>query len=122
MGTTISINHTILGQSLMNQTFKTKMPYYVTQFMNFGVYESKLYFKQDVLNHTKQTMLYPGTLFTISNVEQCNNTLYLHMTIENYPTVIMTIKPFQFKPFQILTDDIDVDVPMMINNQLINTI
>lgn len=123
MGSAVSINNTILGQSLLNQTFKTKIPYYVTQFMNFGFYESKLYLKQDVLKHTNQTLLSPNTIFTISNVEIYNNTLYLTMNIENFfKPVILIIKPYQFQPFQIVTDSIDVDIPIMINNQLINSI
>lgn len=117
MGSSISIDDTVAGQSLLTQTFKTNIPFYATQFMNCGVYENRVFLRDHPIINTKQHTIPQNTIFTVNHVEKKNSLIYVYIEI-NYNQLIIILGNSVSRPFLFNT----INSPIIINTQLISII
>jgi len=123
MGSSISLNNTIVGESLLNQTFKTKIVFYHTQFMNCGIFENRAFLKQYPIVNTKQYLIPQNTIFTINNVEQVNDKFYIYIQTDIFAEIpliiIININANNVNNLFIFDS---IDLPITINKHLITSI
>lgn len=75
MGSTISINDTILGRSLIQNSFRTLVPFYYTRYRHDdGTYENRAYLSSTNYQYIGRmdniTKIDPGLIFTIIKVDK----------------------------------------------------
>jgi hypothetical protein len=128
MGSTISIDHTILGKSLLGKTFITKVPFYYKKYSDgsegFSNYITSNY----------DCKFDKGMKFTIHHVDRrwsvdAGFSLHLHIKVdyENImgKAIIMSVSDFNLttpKPFTFTMspNEVNFDIPININTDIVD--
>lgn len=129
MGNTIDISHTILGNSLINKKFITKVPFYYRMYIDGSEYFSHTHFFEEY------EVFDPGMVFKVNKVERkwgidAGISLRLHISIfidyEYSPKVrniIMSISSYPLQtafPFEFANSDINFNLPIKINTDVVD--
>lgn len=146
MGSTISIDNTILGQSLLHKTFCTKISFYYNRYNNKnGVLEERAYLQESpigIMYGAISEKIDEGLFFTINKVERiwgidAGFSLYLYISIDkltdeklkqynSIPLIIPVrhtnnILPETFK-FETNPNEVNFDVPIKYDSNKIEHI
>lgn len=127
MGSTISIDETILGKSLLNKTFITKVPFYYKKYSDTS--EKFNNYKDNDSDYKFEK----GLTFTIHHINRwwsIDPGFYLHLYItvsdENFKDQIKMsvgthnfIKPFTFT---MMPNEINFNIPISINTDIVEMI
>jgi hypothetical protein len=146
MGSTISIDNTILGQSLLHKTFCTKIPFYHNRYINKnGILENRAYLQEypiGIMYGAISEKIDEGLFFTINKVERiwgldAGFSLYLYISIDklmddklkeynSIPLIFSVYGIFKLLPrafqFEMNPNEINFDVPIKYDNTKINFI
>ncbi len=127
MGSTISIDNTILGKSLLNKTFITKVPFYYKKYND----NSESFTNNK--NNNEDYKFDKGLKFTIHHIDRrwpidpgFSLDLYITINDENFKEQIKMsvsryniINPFTFT---MISNEINFNIPICINNDIVEMI